>query len=353
MAIDPQASTLFAIDLDSTLWVLSRDPNATAAGLAGVWSATQVIQQGVSAQDLSNWRTQITVLDANGVPVGGAEVNVAADRATAVWQSTGSTILSAGVAQKFPANAFGQVTLAVISEALEAPQYTVQLLDPNSNPTGNTVTEAPDSDVHNFLAGTAPLNSLGTLSATTLINATDPDNPSAALSSVIAAQPTTDGNGNNPQQQFAAAVVSGLNQTMKAGLSTGAPNSGDINSFMLDLTPMANGLLPTYSQTTATANVRTPTESGRWPFVGGRQFLVGRREERPPLHRALDPQRRDQARPGRRPVGRRRQRLGVQPSAWRSRTSACRSRSSPSTACTARSPRSMASCRPSPSTPTR
>jgi hypothetical protein len=246
---DPAQSTLFAIDDKLTLWVMSRDPNATADGLVGMWNPVQVMHAGASAQELTNWRTQITVLDANGIGVAGADVMVTPDRTVGVWQTSGSTSLTPQDPQPFTTNDYGQITLAVVTWALEAPQWTVQLLDESSNPSGDPVDEAPDLDVHRFLAGTDPLPMLGTLTGSSLLAATSPDG-SGPLSPVLNDPSMTPAQ----QQQAAGAVVSGINQAMSVGLTPTAPNPGDVNSFNLDLVGWQ------FSRTTASLGAREPAK---------------------------------------------------------------------------------------------
>jgi hypothetical protein len=118
---------------------------------------------------------------------------------------------------------------------------------------------APDADVHSYLAGTGSLPTLGTLSSASLLAATNPDDPSQPLSSTLANLPS------NSQQSAAAAVVSGLNQSMAAGLSTSPPTPGQVNSFSLDF---STGV-PTYAFTTATVTGREAA------LPAGGHLLVG------------------------------------------------------------------------------
>ena len=275
---DPAASTLFAIGANLTLWVLTRDPNATAPGLSGVWTSTQIVQAGVSAQELTNWRTQITVTDANGIGVAGAQVQVTPDRTVGVWQTSGSIALTPQNPQNFTTNDFGQITLAVVTWELEAPQWTVQLLDQSSNPSGAPISAMPDGDVHSYLAGTGSLPTLGTLSGAGLLAATNPDDPTQPLSSTLASLPS------DSQQSAAAAVVSGINQSMVAGLSTSAPAPNQVNSFSLDF---STGV-PTYAFTVATNTAsEAAVPAGAHLLVGDSDWWDGVKNDLHSLERAI------------------------------------------------------------------
>lgn len=86
---DPGQSTLFAVFADTTLNVLTKDP---AAG----WTQHQVHQESATMQEVESYRTKISILDANGAGVAGAQATVSTDRLVGMWQATNNTIIEPG-----------------------------------------------------------------------------------------------------------------------------------------------------------------------------------------------------------------------------------------------------------------
>ena len=165
---DASQGTLFVVLADATLNVLAKDP---AAG----WSLVPVIQDGATLQELDTWRVQLSITDANGAAVAGAQVSVTTDRPAGTWQASGSTLLGPGNPATFTADARGRVTFATPAVELDAPQLSVQIVsDDSGDDASSAVAVSPDADVHAFLAGAAPLNDLGTLTGGSLLEATGP-----------------------------------------------------------------------------------------------------------------------------------------------------------------------------------
>ncbi len=250
---DSTRATLFVVGSDLTLSVLAKDP------ALGTWSRTQVQQATSKAQDMTNWRTQLTVLDDNGIPVSGIGVRITSDRTVGAWQPTGSLIFTPGNPVPFTTNAHGSVTLAIPALDLESPVLTAQLLDVNSQPSGSPVMFSLDSDVHAFLAGTAPLNQLGSLSGNALATATDPDDGTLL-------SPTLAGLSDSDKTSAAGAIAEAMHQTMAAGATAASPAPGPngMQSFKLDMT----GLVATFTSSTDPNDPNTaPTTSlsgSRW-----------------------------------------------------------------------------------------
>lgn len=210
--------TLFVVDSAfGLLSVLTKDA-ATSA-----WSLTPVMLPSSEALDITNWRTQLTVLDVNGAPVSGVEVSVSTDSTVGVWQASGNVVLGPTTPQTFTTDQHGMVTLALAALDLQPPAITAQVSG------GSATSYTPGADVHAFLGGTAPLNGMPAIT---------PTDPSALLGNGPDGQPLTNLSGTAP----AAAVASALNQTMVAANGP-APQTGDIQSYKLDLT----GADPVYS----------------------------------------------------------------------------------------------------------
>jgi hypothetical protein len=210
--------TLFLVDSTfGLLSVLTKDA-ATSA-----WSLTPVMLPASEALDVTNWRTQLTVLDVNGAPVAGVEITVTTDSTVGVWQSSGNTTLGPATPQTFTTDQHGMVTLALAALDLQPPAITAQIS--GVSPTSYT----PGADVHAFLGGTASLNGMPAIT---------PVDPSALLGNGADGQPLTNLSGTTA----AAAVASALNQTIVAANGP-APQTGDIQSYKLDMT----GTDPVYS----------------------------------------------------------------------------------------------------------
>jgi len=241
---DPTQGTLFVLLEDATLNVLAKDP-------AG-WSLVPVVQDGATLQELDGWRVQLSVTDANGAAVAGTSVSVTADRPIGTWQASGNTLLAAQEPVTFTTDAFGRVTFATPAVELDTAQLTVQVvLDDDSDTTSQPVIVSPDADVHAFLAGTAPLNDLGTFTPAGLLAATKADGTS--LCPVLTNLPTDN------QTDAASAVISAMNQCVQAGQGV-TPGPNDIKSFTLDL----SGTVPTYSSSTQAASVETVQSLSGW-----------------------------------------------------------------------------------------
>jgi hypothetical protein len=152
---DLTQSTLFAVGLDNTLSVLILDE-------AG-WTQTLVRQEGTQQAEISSYRIQVTVLDANGVPVPDASVEVGTDRPVGFWQPSGGSYLTPAAPVTLVTNASGNLVFSVPAEELDCAVLAVQALGPNGSPTGSPLTVTPDTDVRGFLNGTGILTDLGTM----------------------------------------------------------------------------------------------------------------------------------------------------------------------------------------------
>jgi hypothetical protein len=255
---DPNQATLFVTYDDATLSVLTKSPvTDPATGVTtDAWLSVPV-QASPEAQELDCWRVQLTVQDANGVPVPGTDLAVTADRPVGIWQASGNTELAAGRPVTLTTDPAGRVTFAFPATELDSAVLSVQL-EQNGVPAGNPVTVQPDGDVHAFLAGTGALNDLGTLStnttsgATALLQATDASGKPLfpVLASLSGSDRVSASNG----------VASAINQAMLAGQGV-KPGATDTQWFKLDVSQT----VPTYAASTSSAGVSAGVESlGSW-----------------------------------------------------------------------------------------
>lgn len=236
---DVTQGTLFVVLADATLNVLAKDP------VAG-WSLVPVQQDTATLQELDTWRVQLSVTDANGAAAAGARLSVSADRPAGTWQANGSTLLGPGSPATFTADARGRVTFATPAVELDAPQLTVQVVpDDNGVAAAAPVAVSPDADAHAFLAGAAPLNDLGSLSGSSLLQAKKADG--TPLCPVLASVPA------GQQDQAATGVVNAIAHCITAGQGV-TPGPDDAKSWTLDL----SGSVPSYSSSPDSGGTQAP-----------------------------------------------------------------------------------------------
>ncbi len=248
---DPAQGTLFVLLEDTTLNVLTKDPTAG-------WSLVPVVQDGATLQELDGWRVQLLVTDANSVPITNTAVSVSADRPVGVWQASGNTLLAAQEPATFTTDAFGRITFATPAIELDTAQLTVQLAtDGKIDAASSPVLVSPDSDVQAFLGGTAPLNTIGTLTAANLLAAQN--SSGTALCPVLANAPQ------ESQTNAANGVISAINQCVTAGQGV-TPGPNDIKSFVLDMSQP----IPTFTSSTQPNGVQAVhslADSSWWDSV--------------------------------------------------------------------------------------
>ena len=83
---DPNQATLFAIVPGETEGV--QNLCALTQGPSG-WTQTLIHQDGAELYDISCYRVQVQVLDANGVPVLNGPVSATTDRPVSCWTPAG------------------------------------------------------------------------------------------------------------------------------------------------------------------------------------------------------------------------------------------------------------------------
>jgi len=240
---DPSEATLFAVDADSTLSVLTKSPTLG-------WSAVPILQDGATLQQLSTWRVQVSVLDANSSRVSGASVSVSADREIGVWQATGNTVIGPTTPVTLIADTRGHLTFAVPAVELDTAVLTVQALV-GTTPSGPAFTVNPDIDAHQFLAGSLALTDQGSLSGASMTSAQNADGTSTfpLLASLSGGAQTSGAN----------AMAAALNHMLGAGLGN-VPGPSDPTSVSLD---MSSGT-PTFQTSTVTARQLRQLGSSDW-----------------------------------------------------------------------------------------
>jgi hypothetical protein len=217
---DPDQSTLFAIGLDESLSVLSLDDSG--------WTQTLVRQDSAQQMEIDSYRVQITVLDANGVPLAWSQAQISTDRPIGFWQPDGSSFVTPGASVTLTTDGKGEITFSVPAEELDCAVLTVQALDPNGNPTGDPFTVTTDYDVRGFLGGTGTLTDIGPISGDALQQAQN--SSGSALFPGLAA---------DDQTQARTDTMTALKQFIVAGQST-APGPTDTSMLQLSM----NGQVP-------------------------------------------------------------------------------------------------------------
>ncbi len=226
---DPAQSTLFTVFGDTTLNVLTKDP------VLG-WTQTQVHQENATLQEVQSWRAQISILDANGAGVAGAQATVQSDRLVGLWQPSGNTILEPGSTITMTADYGGRITVTIPAEELDTAVLTVQALDGDGHPTGKPFEVTPDIDVQNFLAGQGSLTDTGMLTGAGLLAAKNSSGAAVFPNLASAADPADGAN------QAAQAI----NHVAQLGLGYQPQTSTDVQSAVFDLT----GATPSFQSST-------------------------------------------------------------------------------------------------------
>jgi hypothetical protein len=219
---DPAQGTLFAVDVDETLSVLTKDP---ATG----WTQTVVHQDGAKLQPVSSWNVTIKMLDTNGCAVANGQLQLDTDRPVGLWQASGSTILIPGAPVTMTADSGGKLTVSIPAAELDTAVLTAQALASGGKPSGNPFTITPDIDVHQFLAGAGSLTDKGKLTGSALTAAQntswDEDTHSRVTSGPLMPKLTSAG---------AEPVAQAINHVATLGL---APKvAGAVQSAQFDMT---------------------------------------------------------------------------------------------------------------------
>ena len=248
---DPTQGTLFAVGTLGTLNVLTKDPTLG-------WTQTQVHQDGATLWPVTSWRTQISVLDANGVGVGGGQIRLGTDRPAGLWQPAGSTILTPAAPVTMTADGAGKLTVSIPAEDLDTAVLTAQALDRRGNPTGKPFTVTPNIDVQNFLAGNGSLTDIGKLTGKALLTAMNPVNPATPNAPPTRVFP------NLADLAHATWAAGALNHVASLGLGYQPASSSDVQAALFDPTAVGTPAFQTSTDPNGFASLSGTLGASDW-----------------------------------------------------------------------------------------
>ena len=219
---------LFYADAGLALNHLRRNPST------GAWQSFPIHQGGVTNTSVQMWRTELSIADANGIPMSGLDLTLTALGQLDLWHETKGTLLDPGQSVVFTTNSHGRVTVAIPAAELSTAGFSVAAdgLAP--------VSVAPDEDVHTYLSGTGTLNTEPVMSGATLQAAQGSDGTPVFPSSMSSATATA-----------AAAAIGQAMVAGQQGAGQQAPASGQAQSFTVAMT---GGSL-SYSSSTQTQDL--------------------------------------------------------------------------------------------------
>ncbi len=247
---DPTQGTLFAVDIDETLSLLSKTPTG--------WTQSTVHQDGATLQPVTSWNATIKMLDANGCGVGNGQLQLSTDRPVGFWQPTGATIVVPGTPVTMTTDRAGNLAISIPAAELDTAVLTAQALDSAGNPSGKPFTITPDTDVHQFLAGTGSLAGIGKLDGNALTHAQntswDEDSHTRVSSGPLLPKLTSAG---------AGPVAQAINHVATLGLGYQPASSSDVQSASFDLTTTPPRSVPRPTRTRIThCAARSATATG-------------------------------------------------------------------------------------------
>jgi hypothetical protein len=186
-----ESPTLFALDAsDYTLRLHAQDPSTM------LWATGNVLQSSAQAYEVTRFRTEVALVDSNGVPLPNYPVTLTVApnySACEIWSAGSVTPVDSQTEVALSTDATGRLTFAVLTTAgMVTPELIL-----NATGLPNPVTIQPAQPVHTYLSGQGTLN---------------PTNPSGAI-------PVFDSGG----ATLAAATY--WNGTQQAPLAPGASNS--------------------------------------------------------------------------------------------------------------------------------
>ena len=146
------APNLFACAAaDYSLRLHAQDP------LTRMWRSGPVLQDSEDVFEIVRFRTEVSLLDANGLPASGYPLTVTAapgNSATEIWVAGNTYAVDSQTSVPLTTDATGKLTLAVLTTAgMVTPKL---LLSAEGLPAPLTI--QPAAPVHNYLAGQGPLN---------------------------------------------------------------------------------------------------------------------------------------------------------------------------------------------------
>jgi hypothetical protein len=163
-AVPPQqlpAPCLFAVGVDASLQYYDQDQDTR------VWRSASIQQSHTEWTPLTQYRTEIVVTDANGIPVPNQPVSLSASSTVAV--ASGGQTYVVGLTQQpasLTTDVLGRISLTTPAFSLSTPQLTV------TTPDGVSATVAPNQPIFDYLSGASTsLNDLPPFSTQALTSA--------------------------------------------------------------------------------------------------------------------------------------------------------------------------------------
>jgi hypothetical protein len=214
------APRLFALDAaDYSLRFHAQDANT------GMWRAGNVLQASSSAQQITRFRTEISVTDANGLPVPNYPITLqvaAGFSAADLWIAAKTYHVDSQTPVDVTTDALGKATIAILTTAgLATPQLVLSAdgLDP--------VTIQPAGGIHTYLSGQGTLNPTNPSGPLPVFDA----NGDTLTAATVGQQPLANGVQNNPS--LAAIAAQGIRNA--ASIAIGQAPAGAVG-FHLSLT---------------------------------------------------------------------------------------------------------------------
>jgi hypothetical protein len=147
------AAAFFAVDDEGVLWHYLQDPQTQ------LWNSGKAQTPGTESYRVAQYRTELTVADANGSPAGNVTLAVTAASGSAVIQGGLLYPIGPNTPVSVTTNPFGKVTLSTIASDLCPPALTVSangvVLESGINPAAS---------VHAYLSGSSASLNAGTSS---------------------------------------------------------------------------------------------------------------------------------------------------------------------------------------------
>lgn len=244
---DRDQTTMLPIAADDTLHMLVKDATT------GLWTDTPVQLASEVVVDITQWRVEVTVTDNNGAPAIDYPLTVTADQVIGIWQPSGNSIIGPNTPAIYNTNFRGQATIATPCVALSTALLTVT----GANLTQQLVID-PAADVHAYLAGQAPLDTMPVLTGDTLRAATIDGTPTGVKVAPLLSATGVD-------SSISDQVATAINHTMTVGTTgSGQPLPNGVVAFALSMA----GAQTSY-QTSRNPGAFRPPQTPRGSAPGG------------------------------------------------------------------------------------
>ncbi len=220
MAVAPNVQdvkALFTVGTDGFLYFHQQTPTTddSTDPNSGAWTSVRVQQPGqAEGYYVTQYLTELLVLDANGVPVPGAEVSITTETPSTITVAGTSSFVSSTQPLSCTADITGSIRLATIASAIGTTSLTV------SGPQFTTPqTVWPDAAVQSYLRGNSGLNGMPVLTASTLMSATKANGDPLF--------PVLQSSDQATNQTFASQAVTAIQQVYQAGQAYAAQTPSD------------------------------------------------------------------------------------------------------------------------------